>query len=118
MAILFVAFSLRIRFCEKTCLCDWFMPRRFDDVAIARRPVFEFVFGNVCSHRACLRRSKRVKSEKTLHHGYNFGELKKSTSCKSLILLVLPEWIEHSTSPLPRGCSTTELRQHERSQSK
>src|SRR5579872_6871619 len=25
--------------------------------------------------------------------------------------LVLPEWIEHSTSPLPRGCSTTELRQ-------
>ena len=26
--------------------------------------------------------------------------------------LVLPEWIEHSTSPLPRGCSTTELRQH------
>ena len=26
-------------------------------------------------------------------------------------MLVLPEWIEHSTSPLPRGCSTTELRQ-------
>src|SRR6185312_7292674 len=25
--------------------------------------------------------------------------------------VVLPEWIEHSTSPLPRGCSTTELRQ-------
>ncbi len=25
---------------------------------------------------------------------------------------MLPEWIEHSTSPLPRGCSTTELRQH------
>ena len=25
--------------------------------------------------------------------------------------MVLPEWIEHSTSPLPRGCSTTELRQ-------
>src|SRR5262245_61715856 len=24
--------------------------------------------------------------------------------------MVLPEWIEHSTSPLPRGCSTTELR--------
>jgi hypothetical protein len=27
--------------------------------------------------------------------------------------MVLPEWIEHSTSPLPRGCSTTELRQRE-----
>src|SRR5262249_61987896 len=38
------------------------------------------------------------------------------TNC--LISLVLPEWIEHSTSPLPRGCSTTELRQHERSQRK
>ena len=31
--------------------------------------------------------------------------------CKSLILLVLPERIELSTSPLPRECSTTELRQ-------
>ena len=29
----------------------------------------------------------------------------------SAVLVVLPEWIEHSTSPLPRGCSTTELRQ-------
>src|SRR4051812_27405206 len=28
--------------------------------------------------------------------------------------MVLPEWIEHSTSPLPRGCSTTELRQRRR----
>ena len=28
--------------------------------------------------------------------------------------MVLPEWIEHSTSPLPRGCSTTELRQQRR----
>jgi hypothetical protein len=28
--------------------------------------------------------------------------------------VVLPEWIEHSTSPLPRGCSTTELRQQKR----
>src|SRR5581483_10113396 len=27
--------------------------------------------------------------------------------------MVLPEWIEHTTSPLPRGCSTTELRQRE-----
>src|SRR6185369_61366 len=27
--------------------------------------------------------------------------------------LVLPVWIEHTTSPLPRGCSTTELRQRE-----
>lgn len=26
--------------------------------------------------------------------------------------MVLPVWIEHTTSPLPRGCSTTELRQH------
>jgi hypothetical protein len=25
--------------------------------------------------------------------------------------LVLPVWIEHTTSPLPRECSTTELRQ-------
>ena len=25
--------------------------------------------------------------------------------------MVLPVWIEHTTSPLPRGCSTTELRQ-------
>ena len=24
--------------------------------------------------------------------------------------MVLPVWIEHTTSPLPRGCSTTELR--------
>jgi hypothetical protein len=28
--------------------------------------------------------------------------------------MVLPEWIEHSTSPLPRGCSTTELRQQKK----
>src|SRR3974390_3367908 len=28
--------------------------------------------------------------------------------------MVLPEWIEHSTSPLPRGCSTTELRQRKK----
>jgi hypothetical protein len=27
------------------------------------------------------------------------------------VLLVLPVWIEHTTSPLPRECSTTELRQ-------
>jgi hypothetical protein len=25
--------------------------------------------------------------------------------------VVLPVWIEHTTSPLPRECSTTELRQ-------
>jgi hypothetical protein len=31
-------------------------------------------------------------------------------------LMVLPEWIEHSTSPLPRGCSTTELRQRRASE--
>src|SRR5262245_44739095 len=28
-----------------------------------------------------------------------------------MIDLVLPVWIEHTTSPLPRECSTTELRQ-------
>ena len=29
----------------------------------------------------------------------------------SIAALVLPVWIEHTTSPLPRECSTTELRQ-------
>ena len=32
----------------------------------------------------------------------------------SRLFLVLPVWIEHTTSPLPRGCSTTELRQRKR----
>jgi hypothetical protein len=32
--------------------------------------------------------------------------------------LVLPERIELSTSPLPRGCSTTELRQQQRAAAK
>ena len=40
-------------------------------------------------------------------------ELKPTTMAKTLHapLMVLPVWIEHTTSPLPRECSTTELRQ-------
>src|SRR5437773_5986608 len=34
------------------------------------------------------------------------------TVLNDMQILVLPERIELSTSPLPRGCSTTELRQH------
>jgi hypothetical protein len=30
------------------------------------------------------------------------------------VFVVLPVWIEHTTSPLPRECSTTELRQQRR----
>src|ERR1700759_5559097 len=33
------------------------------------------------------------------------------TTRPSAVWLVLPEWIEHSTSSLPMRCSTTELRQ-------
>src|SRR5262245_36248072 len=40
-----------------------------------------------------------------------FTPIQTPTQC--LISLVLPESIEHSTSPLPRGCSTTELRQQD-----
>ena len=34
------------------------------------------------------------------------------SDCRFFGKLVLPEWIEHSTSSLPMRCSTTELRQH------
>jgi hypothetical protein len=34
-----------------------------------------------------------------------------SKTCEKHTYMVLPVWIEHTTSPLPRGCSTTELRQ-------
>src|SRR5690606_5132608 len=37
--------------------------------------------------------------------------MRKGTQTKCLILLVLPARIERATSPLPRECSTTELRQ-------
>src|SRR3954454_370022 len=42
---------------------------------------------------------------------YNPGRVdrKKQRLCE--VCMVLPVWIEHTTSPLPRECSTTELRQ-------
>ena len=50
--------------------------------------------------------------------GYNRRGAASQTGGHYWCGMVLPEWIEHSTSPLPRGCSTTELRQQENERTK
>src|SRR5262245_6529346 len=52
---------------------------------------------------SCLRSVPSRRLEREIHCAANTSDLSN--------FLVLPVWIEHTTSPLPRGCSTTELRQ-------
>ena len=64
---------------------------------------------------ACVSRVPQVGQESRPVHDAFSARFNNGTRRKLLILLVLPEGIELSTSPLPRECSTTELRQRETS---
>ena len=50
----------------------------------------------------------------TLELGPSKRAIEARLGCEAASELVLPDRIELSTSPLPRGCSTTELRQRKK----